>query len=271
MRIRLLLALLLVPAYVCAQESLLVRGRIVNERGEAVEYVQVGVPKLQIGTISDAYGRFEINLPADTLQFHHVSYETAFYSVTRPAEDVLIVMKEQELQPAVFIGGDTREKYLLRAGTRIPGAVGDFNCTAGAVRGGEMGAVARARKPFLIKDILFSVKSNSIPGCVASVNIYRIEGDPEEFINILHRPIYVSIPVSDENQDFDIEPEDIILLEPGRYFISFNLVDYDNGPDAMHLLTPLYFKDSYQRLGTMGKLIRIPVNIGIAVKGLEYK
>ena len=32
-----------------------------------------------------------------------------------------------------------------------------------------------------------------------------------------------------------------------------------------------YFKDSYQRLGTMGKLIRIPVNIGIAVKGLEYK
>ena len=61
---RFLLALLMVlvlPVGVFAQEGeqvqvreplgerVTVKGRIVNERGEAVEYVQVGVPRLQIG------------------------------------------------------------------------------------------------------------------------------------------------------------------------------------------------------------------------------
>ena len=47
MRIRLLfllLFLLLLPTLIHAQESVLISGRIVNEQGGAVEYVQVGVP-----------------------------------------------------------------------------------------------------------------------------------------------------------------------------------------------------------------------------------
>ena len=55
------------------RERVTVKGRIVNERGEVVEYVQVGVPRLQIGTISTVDGRFEMTTPLDTLQFFHVS------------------------------------------------------------------------------------------------------------------------------------------------------------------------------------------------------
>ncbi len=32
----------------------------------------------------------------------------------------------------------------------------------------------------------------------------------------------------------------------------------------------LYFKSSYERYSAMGKMIRIPVNIGMMVTGLEY-
>ena len=148
-----------------------------------------------------------------------------------------------------------------------------------------MGSVAKTRKPFLVKDILFSLLSNHIPGCVVAINIYRIEGEPEEFVNILHKPIYVDIALSDEKQDFDVEPEESILLEPGRYFISFALVDCDmeavrqlqeipeseRDSSAMHLLVPIYFKSSYQRFSPLGKLMHFPVNIGIVVKGLEYQ
>ena len=110
MRIRLILALLLLPACIYAQERFPVRGRIVDEKGEAVEYVHVGIPRLGIGTVSTVDGRFEIVVPADTLEFHHVSYQTCYYPVSAPDNDLVIVLKESELPPAVFIGGDTKEK-----------------------------------------------------------------------------------------------------------------------------------------------------------------
>ena len=69
-----LLALLLVPFPVLGQVS--IKGQIINEQGDPVEYVQVGIPKLQTGTISTADGHFEITVPTDTLQFFHVSYQT---------------------------------------------------------------------------------------------------------------------------------------------------------------------------------------------------
>ena len=146
---------------------------------------------------------------------------------------------------------------------------GDFYRPDGVSKGYELGSVAKTRKPFLVKNVLFSILSNHIPGCVVAINIYRIEREPEEFVNILHKPIYVHVPLSDGKQDFDVEPEESILLEPGRYFISFALVDCD--PSAMHLLVPLYFKSSYQRFSPLSELTPFPVNIGIAVKGLEYQ
>ena len=109
MRIQFLLAFLLLPMCIFAQERVTVKGRIVNEQGEAVEYVQIGVPKLQMGTISSADGRFEMEVPCDTLEIFHVSYQPASYPVTGPAQDVVIILQEQELPPAVFIGGNTKD------------------------------------------------------------------------------------------------------------------------------------------------------------------
>ena len=142
MRIRLILALLLLPACIYAQERFPVRGRIVDEKGEAVEYVHVGIPRLGIGTVSTVDGLFEIEVPADTLEFHHVSYQTGYYPVSAPDNDLIIVPKESELPPAVFIGGDTKEKYLLRPGTRFVGAQGGFNARDGIDKGKEVGSVA---------------------------------------------------------------------------------------------------------------------------------
>ena len=285
MRKSLVLVYLLLPFVVLGQERVSVKGRIVNEKGEAVEYVQVGVPRHGIGTIASEDGHFEISVPADTLEFHHVSYQVGYYPVNGPEEDVVIVLKDSELAPAVFIGGNTKEKYLLRAGAKVPGAVGDFYHPGGVAKGYELGSVAKARKPFLVKDIRFTIQDNHIPGCVAAVNIYRIEGNPERFVNVLHKPIYVNVALCQEPREYNIQPEEIILLEPGRYFISFSLVDCDmdavrkleETPEserdrfAMHLYVPMYFKSSYQRFYALGKMISFPVNIGMEVKGLEYQ
>ena len=282
-----LLLLLFVSLSVWGQEPVSVKGRIINQYGEAVEYVQVGIPKLQLGTISSADGIFELTAPCDTLEFFHVSYQTERYIVTGPADDVVITLHENELPPAVFIGGDTKEKYLLRPGTKIfgNGGVLVFEPKTGSTKGVEIGSVATAKKPFLVQDIQFGIWQNSIPDCVVSVNIYRIEGKDEEFVNVLQKPIYVNVAESDKPQEFHIRPEETILLEPGRYYISFQIVDcnekaleeYLQVPESerdwsqMRLSTILYFKSSYTRKAALGKLEHYPVNIGMVVKGLEYQ
>ena len=286
MRIRLLIALLLLPVCVFAQENFHVRGHIVNAQGDPVEYVQVGIPKLQLGTISTADGNFEITVPKDTLEFFHVSYQPGSYAVTGNADDVVIVLHEQELAPAVFIGGNTKEKYLLRPGTKVfgNGGVLVFEPKAGSTKGVEIGSVAKTKKPFLVQDIRFGIFENSIPDCVVSVNIYRIEGKEEDFINVLQKPIYVNVPESEKPQEFHVQPEETVLLEPGKYFISFQIVDCDEKaleawlqtPESerdwsrMRLSTLLYFKSSYVRKAALGQMEHYPVNIGMVVKGLEY-
>ena len=277
----------LLPALLSAQERVTVKGRIINGQGEAVEYVQVGIPKLQIGTISTVDGCFEINVPCDTLEFFHVSYQAASYPVTGADDDVVIVLQEQELPPAVFIGGDTKEKYLLRPGANVLKNMGIITTALRSEHpsGREIGSVAKAKKPFLVKDILLTVHSNHIPGCVASINIYRIEGKKESFINMLHKPIYFDVAVSDKPQDFDIQPEETILLEPGRYFIAFQIVGYDEPALQAFLAKPeeerkfwemsmdfnIYLKSSYIREVALGEMESVPVNIGVAVKGLEFQ
>ena len=283
---QLLSALLLVPIAVFGQENVSVKGRIVNGQGEPVEYVHVGIPKLRLGTISTVDGRFEISAPRDTLEFFHVSYQTGSYVVTGPEDDIVIVLAENELPPAVFIGGNTKEKYLLRPGTKIfgNGGVLVFEPKPGNTKGVEIGSVAKTQKPFLVQDIRFGIWENSIPDCVVSVNIYRIEGE-EDFVNVLQKPIYVSVAESEKPQEFHLQPEETILLEPGRYFISFQIVDcnekaleaYLQTPESerdwsrMRLSTILYFKSSYTRKAALGKMEYCPVNIGISVKGLEYQ
>lgn len=286
MRTRLLFTLVLLPLMLSAQDKVRVRGRIVNDKGDAIEYVHVGIPKYGIGTVSSPEGLFEINVPADTLEFHHVSYVTGYYPVTGPAEDLVIVLNETELRPAVFIDGDTKEKYLLRAGTPILGNQGviSFGLKTENYKGTEIGSVAHTSKPFLVQNIHFSIKSNYIPGCVVSVNIHRIEGKKESFTNILNKPIYADVAVSKDPQEFDIQPDEPVLLEPGKYFISFQIVGCDDQAFKDYLATPeternhldmtldciIYFKSSYIRETALGELRHVPVNMGISVKGLEY-
>lgn len=286
MRIKLASALLLLPALLSAQERVSVRGKIINEKSEPVEYVQVGVPKHQIGTISTADGRFEISMPPDTLQFFHVSYQAAGYPVTGPADDLVVVLHEQELPPAVFIGGDTKEKYLLRAGKNLLKNMGVISITLedGNFKGKELGSVAQTKKPFLVQDISLTVHDNRIPDCVASINIYRIEGPEESFVNVLHKPIYFDVAVSDTPQKYDLHPEETLLLEPGRYFIAFQIVGCDEAALQAFLAKPMeeqihemymnfyiYLKSSYLRKSALGEIKHYPVNIGISVKGLEYR
>ena len=75
------------------------------------------------------------------------------------------------------------------------------------------------------------------------------------------------------------------LLEPGQYFISFQIVDCDQEALREFLARPreeqkfwemtmdfdIHLKSSYLREVALGEMKHAPVNNGVAVKGVEYQ
>ena len=83
------------------QAQITIKGSIINERGEKVEYVSIGLEEDSIGTISDANGNFTIEIPANRkndLVFTHVSFQRAVipYEIYANGQQLTVTMKDKE-------------------------------------------------------------------------------------------------------------------------------------------------------------------------------
>ena len=213
--------------------------------------------------------------PSGTVEFHHVSYATYFLPTSDFSKSLTVVLSDQELAPAIAHSGRVREKYLLKRGvTFLNGqALGVFTPAEGTDQSGELGSAVNVKHPFRIGEIALQTVSNSIAGCVLSFSIYRVSDHDSVFENILTHPIYANIPVSDSAQTVTVHPGEDIVLEPGRYFFGIQVVDYDRSAYQAKrdgLAFKIHLQDSYYRETPVAKPVRIPVNVGLTVKGKEY-
>jgi hypothetical protein len=191
----------------------------------------------------------------------------------------VMVYSQEQLPPAVVIGKNAKEKFLVRPGAKVMGngALGAFLLRSEQDFEREIGSYTQVKKPFLVKDVSLSIHENTIPGCVAAINIYQIGGKKE--------PLFFNVAVSDKPKDYHIRPEKPLVLEPGNYFIAFQIAECDKealkeflakpekerGYDEMALYFVLHFKNSHGRDTPLDKMEYCPFNMGLAVKGLEYK
>ena len=86
--------------YIAVSAQTTVKGNVVNERGESIEYVSIGFENDSVGVISDAKGHFELTIPAgrkDELSFSHVSYLTAEIPYEKYAKNdkLTVVLKDK--------------------------------------------------------------------------------------------------------------------------------------------------------------------------------
>ena len=191
----------------------------------------------------------------------------------------VMVYAQEQLPPAVVIGKNVKEKYLVRPGAKVMGnnALGAFQLRSEKDMEREIGTITQVKKPFLVKDISLSIHENTIPGCVAAINIYQIGGKKE--------PLFFNIAVSDKPKDYHIRPEKPLVLEPGKYFIGFQIAGCDKEALKAFLAKPekerkyyemalyfvLHFKNGHGRETPQSKMERNHFNMGLAVKGTDYK
>lgn len=188
----------------------------------------------------------------------------------------------EELDAAVLTESDSKEKTLDGKGMRLPG--GYIFMTPENV-GEEIGSIVNTRHPFLVRTISFTVEENRMEGCRASIRIYRLH-DEDNPVNIVTLPIYQDIPKAAGKTTFSIAPEESIVLDPGKYYISFSLTeigqeiknrwaDSDSWDKKEHftkykqdrIFFPAYFKDSYNRDNPERPLAKWGMNIGLSIKG----
>ena len=272
---RLLFAFLLLVATPIAAQDIRVKGRIVSEGGTAVEYATIGLPGTKSGTLSGIDGEFELTLPQgcnDTIAVSHVSYgdvklPAALYR--NNGEALIVTMQPRELQELTVYNGKRKKAKLAGRGMRFAGAVTAWTAEK---TGYEIGSIIDVKHAFEVEEFVFSTIRNSVENARLSVNIYSIDETESSFINVMHHPVYVDIPISDKKSEHVITANESISLFPGRYYVALKFVDgkKQTTKDGK-ILFPLYLKSSYIRNGATDTPEKIPVNMGLMIKGYEYR
>ena len=211
------ITMMLALVTVLGQAQITLKGSIINERGEKIEYVSVGLEKDSIGTITDANGNFTIEIPANRkndLVFTHVSFQ----------KQLTVTMKDKVVELAEVVVGKKNKPQKI-AGKAISGPMASFR-GKGKADALEWGPVFKSKKDYVISDILLTIKGTSYQWCVLSFNIYEIQGS--KYVNILNKPIYYRLEKSNGKQRLDIQPEETIVLKgKKKYYISVAVIDSD--------------------------------------------
>lgn len=268
MRKSLLLNLFLL--FICKMYSQTeVKGRVVNERGTAVEYVSVWLENDSVGTISNIDGIFTITVPKDSrndLTFSHVSYQKAGvpYQTYSSGKDFTVVLKDKVVKLAdVVIDKSRKTKKIIGRGTT---ALADAGMRGkGHENGVEWGPVFKNKRDMAVSDILLSIKKCTYKECTLSINIYKING--KKFVNILNKPLYHKLTPNSGRRQLHIVPEETIVLKGKiKYYITVSVVDSDT-------YGMIYFSSalhtSYARRISTGKQRRLPAGPAIIVRGTE--
>ena len=245
-----------------------IKGHVVNERGEKVEYVNIGIEEDSVGVISDANGHFTLTIPAgrkDDLSFTHVSYQSATipYQTYATNNPLTVTLHDKVVALTEVVVGKKNAPRTLSGKSWVTIGVVAFQ---GKYQGdAEWGPIFQNRKDYLLTDILLSINSCTYEECMLSFNVYELQG--KQFVNIMNKPIYKKITPADDGTQFSVSPEESILLKgKKKYCICVGVVD-TKGEGGIFF--PANYKSSYARNAVKGKMRKLPICPPIIVKGCE--
>ena len=255
---------------VAEQAQTKVTGHVVNERGETIEYVSIGIEGDSVGVISDAQGHFTLTIPAgrrDELTFTHVSYQTATipYATYADGHELTVTLRDKVIELAEVVVGKKNKPHTLSGKSWIRTSTAGFE---GDCKGEiEWGPVFKNRKDYLLTDIMVSIVKCEYEECLLSFNCYEV-GD-KDFINVLNKPIYQRVTPADNGKLLSVSPEEPVVLKgKKKYCVTVSVVDIKG---KGKLSFPANFKSSYARHKVKGKMKKIPGCPMIIVKGYEVE
>lgn len=273
------LSLLFVLFTLSAAGQTRVRGRITDDSGKSVEYVNVGIENSQTGVTSDGRGHFSLIVPDSlaegTLYISHLTYEPRRIPLRellwRPTEPVVVELSERAFAiPQITVRpGRLRYRRVGGRGVRVPGDTKllftdrpNHNVESMA----ELGTALNIREPLLIQTVSFPIGSCT-DSLLLRVNLYRLEADSVT-VPLHSTPFYVYVlPGWEGIYEVDVSSVPIVA-RPGRMLVVFEHAN--PGKKPIEVSMPFYFGESLYRRSkfeTEIKKLGFPFHIGLQVYG----
>ena len=263
------IALLFFSFIVNAQSYHTIFGRVVNEHGEGIEYVSIGIPKDSVFTVSDIDGYFSLKIPEgknEDIRFFHVSYESVSLPPGRyySAKDSLFIsMVYIALPEVVVVPRKEKSTTILGKGVRWAGASFGLSNSYGGIKDEEWGSLVSIRKPTRVDKAELEAKLDEADRAVLSFVIYKVDKENKSYVPVQHMPVYQSLTIDDGWKKLVFNEPETLILEPGKYYFAVRFVEFV-GKGA--LVCKGYFKNAYDR----GDDFKMPLSLGLRVIGTEY-
>lgn len=260
-----LLCIIVLPSGIAFAQSIL-KGRIVNSKGEGVEYANVIIGNAH--SLSDEKGYFHLDASGNEnapMTVSHISYETL---VASPADYqkpnvVLTLVEKKNTLPTVNVSGlKLKEKKIAHKGVKLPGDVQFANWTNPDA---ELGPVISTGDNYWLKKIGFTVKECTYDNSKLRIIVYEIRG--KDFIPVMNKPLYVDCGKIKKDRDYNVTVDRGIALYKGHvYYIGMCIVA---GSKGGVISFPAYLHKAYARNLLNGNTKKLPASIGISLVGVK--
>jgi len=221
------LLLLLPAAYADAQLIGIVKDA---KTGEALAYVNVGIPSKGVGTVTNEEGAFKLNISnndADSLRVSMIGYLPQYFLIgdLKKHTDVIKLLPNDIQLKEVRI---TNHKYIEKVlGNTTKSKSVNAGFTSNDL-GNEIGAIIKIKKsPTYLKRFNVAINENTNQdSSILRLNIYSVKnGLPDK--NILNQNIFVIVKKGQDQIAFDLEPYHIMVDD--NFFISLEWIKNSAG------------------------------------------
>lgn len=244
-----------------------ISGIVINEESKLpVEYVNIGIVKKNIGSVSDISGEYNLTIDSqfddDTLLFSSIGYFPFSIKVSdlKKGDNRNIFLKEKVyeineviVKPRIFI------QRTLGVTTRSKVAQAGFKENQ---LGYECGILMKINKSAILKKVKINFSDCSYDTIFYRLNIYKVLGELE-FENILHNPIYLDLPKTKTLETVVVELESYNLTVQGSFLITLEHIK-DLGSGHLYFNAGLSDKTYYKKT-SQGEWRTVPVGISISV------
>ncbi|MEN2280597.1 DUF4932 domain-containing protein [Algoriphagus sp. SE2] len=168
-----------------------------KESNEPIPFAHIGVPGKNLGTISRPDGSFEIDLsqasPTDSLVFSSLGFLRKAFPVSDLTTYLDVSLEEEaNLLQEVVVTAKREQAKSKKLGrikpskrTRGQNGLKEFGF------GGEQGIRIKATQPYLLEEVSFHMRFNTVDSALFRLNIYRVDEDGLPEKSLLKQDLFV--------------------------------------------------------------------------------
>jgi hypothetical protein len=253
----------------------LFEGRVIvhENNNSGVAFVNVGIIGKNVGTVTNQYGNFSIQLDKiydkDSIRFSMIGYESRSFLV-RAFKDNAI--KTIYLGPKSYSLTEVKILYHKAREVRLGTPVLSDALKSGFAEnnlGSELGVKIKTRGQVKLEDINLNVATCTYDSVTYRLNIYRTT-DKNEYNNILTQPIYISFSKDKIDKPITFELGKYSIIVEGDILVTLELYK-DLGEGKLLFYTQYFTSYTYHKKTSEGKWTKAPGAIGIYLHGQVLK